>query len=229
MNWVEISKSKDVEQARAAVGVLDINEQDDRGRTPLMLYLTNRMPTEAIRCLLESGPDLEVEDKLGDTALKKAVKFKQIEAIQLLIEHGVKLDAPLGIQASAWNAARRNPDIADMLLDTKGAVRLKLTQVEQSVVDEILYEESSEKAVAQIRALDSAVLLHAIVNGYNWDDSPEPMIAACEHPECAEITRLDMAELLDADYWLEMDEDEVSEREDGPAYRQLAEQLSRIE
>lgn len=38
MNWVEISKSKDVEQAREAVGVLDINEQDDRGRTPLMLF-----------------------------------------------------------------------------------------------------------------------------------------------------------------------------------------------
>ncbi|KAJ3198067.1 hypothetical protein HK101_009497 [Irineochytrium annulatum] len=226
MNWVEISKSKDVEQAREAVGVLDINEQDDRGRTPLMLFLTNRMPIEAIRCLLETGPDLELEDKLGDTALKKAVKFKQLEAIPLLIEHGVKLDAPHGIQASAWNAARRNPDIADMLLDTQGAVRLKLTQAEQHVVDKILYEESSDKAAAQIRALNSAVLLHAIVNGYNWDDSPEPMIAVCEHSECAEITRLDMAELLDADYWLKMDEDEVNEREDGLAYRQLAERLS---
>ncbi|MEK4663108.1 DUF4274 domain-containing protein [Priestia sp. FSL H7-0729] len=227
MNWVEISKSKDVEQVRAAVGVLDINEQDNRGRTPLMLFLTNRMPTEAIRCLLESGPDLEVEDKLGDTALKKAVKFKQIEAIQLLLEHGVELDAPLGIQASAWNAARRNPDIADMLLNTKGAVRLNLTPAEQNIVDEILYEESPDKAAAVIRTLDSAIILHAIVNGYNWDDSPEPMIAACEHPQCADITRLDMAELLDADYWMEMDEDEVNEREDGPAYRQLAEQLSR--
>ncbi|MBR2564207.1 MAG: DUF4274 domain-containing protein [Paenibacillus sp.] len=227
MNWVEISKSKDVEQVSTAIDVLYINEQDDRGRTPLMLFLTNRMPIEAIQCLLESKPDLELKDKLGDTALKKAVKFKQVEAIQLLIEHGAKLDDPLGIQASAWNLARRNPDIADMLLDTDGAVRLKLTQAEQAVVDGILYEESSGKAAAKIRELDSAVLLHAIVNEYNWDDSPEPMIAVCEHPECAEITRLDMAELLDAEYWLEMDEDDITEREDGPAYRQLAEQLSK--
>jgi len=190
-----------------------------------MLFLTYRMPAKAIKCLLDKHPDLEAEDKLGDTALKKAVKFKQLEAIQLLIEYGVKLDSPQGIQASAWNAARRDPAIADMLLGTKGSVRLQLTEEEQAVVDEILYEESSEKAAAKIRELDTAELLHAVVNGYNWDDSPEPMLAACEHPACAEITLLDMVDLLDADYWLEMQEDEVNRSEDGPGYRRLAELL----
>ncbi|MNC78825.1 hypothetical protein D3C75_1311380 [compost metagenome] len=51
------------------------------------------------------------------------------------------------------------------------------------------------------------------------------MLAVCEHPACAEITLLDMLELMEADYWLEMDEEEVRQRVDGPAYRQLAEQL----
>ncbi|WP_433707238.1 DUF4274 domain-containing protein [Paenibacillus illinoisensis] len=225
MNWLEISKSKDVEQACAAVHSLDINERDERGRTPLMLFLTYRMPAEAIKCLLEQQADLDAEDKLGDTALKKAVKFKQIEAIQLMLEHGVKLDSTYGIQATAWNAARRDPTIADMLLGTTGSVRLQLTQAEQAIVDDILYEESSERAAAKIRDLDSDVLLHAVVDGYNWDDSPEPMLAACEHPACAEITLLDMVDLLDADYWLKMGEDEVNQSEDGPRYRRLAELL----
>lgn len=225
MNWLEISKSKDVEQACAAVHRLDINERDERGRTPLMLFLTYRMPPEAIKCLLEQQADMDAEDKLGDTALKKAVKFKQIEAIQLMLEHGVELDSTYGIQATAWNAARRDPAIADMLLGTTGSVRLRLTQAEQAIVDDILYEESSERAAAKIRDLDSAVLLHAVVDGYNWDDSPEPMLAACEHPACAEITLLDMVDLPDADYWLEMDEDEVNQSEDGPGYRRLAELL----
>ncbi|MFS0871871.1 hypothetical protein [Paenibacillus xylanilyticus] len=71
MNWLEISKSKDMEQACAAVNSLDINERDERGRTPLMLFLTYRMPAKAIKCLLDKHPDLEAEDKLGDTGLKK--------------------------------------------------------------------------------------------------------------------------------------------------------------
>ncbi|MCG7376149.1 DUF4274 domain-containing protein [Paenibacillus sp. ACRSA] len=225
MNWVEISKIKDVNQIREAVQGLNINERDERGRTPLMLCLTARMPAAGIRCILEQNPDLEIEDKLGDTALKKAIRFKQMEAISLLLEFGAKLDSPQGILGTAWNAARSNPNIADLLLDTPGAIRLKLTEDEQSKVDAIIYEESIEKAIAKIRGLDSAVLVHAVVSEYNWDDGPEPMLAVCGHPACAEITLLDMLELMEADYWLEMDDEEVRQRVDGPAYRRLAEQL----
>ncbi|WP_338540321.1 DUF4274 domain-containing protein [Paenibacillus tundrae] len=225
MNWVQISKIKDVNQIREAVQGLNINERDERGRTPLMLCLTARMPVEGIRCLLEQSPDLEIEDKLGDTALKKAIRFKQVEAISLLLEFGAKLDSPQGILGTAWNAARSNPNIADLLLDTPGALRLKLTEDEQNKVDAIVYEESIEQAIVKIRELDSAVLIHAVVSEYNWDDGPEPMLAVCEHPACAEITLLDMLKLMEADYWLEMDEEEVRQRVDGPAYRRLAEQL----
>ncbi|WP_338114621.1 ankyrin repeat domain-containing protein [Paenibacillus faecis] len=167
MNWNEVSRTKDLETVRNAAAELDVNERDDRGRTPLMLFLTHRMPVEAIEVLLNAGADLEAEDRLGDTALKKAVKFKQKEAIRKLLEAGAKLNSPGGILATAWNAARGNKEIADMLLGTAGAVRLTLTPQEQEVVDDILYEESGKDMCDKIRRLDSPVLLHAVVNGYN--------------------------------------------------------------
>ncbi len=106
MEWAKVCKTKDIERVREAVSKLDVNERDVRGRTPLMLFLTNRMPLEAIKLLLAQNIDLEVRDKLGDTALKKAVKFKQAEVLSLLLAEGVDLQAPEGITATAWYAAR---------------------------------------------------------------------------------------------------------------------------
>ncbi|MBD8038500.1 DUF4274 domain-containing protein [Solibacillus sp. A46] len=203
MNWKEVSKTDDLSLVKKAVTELDVNERDERGRTPLMLFLTNRMPVEAIEILIEQGADLEVHDKLGDTALKKAVKFKQIEALLKLIEAGAKLDSPFGILATAWNAARIDKKIADLLLETKGAVRLSLTLEEQRVVDRVLYEESQKKMCEKIERINSAEILHAIVNEYNWDDGPEPMLSVFQNPVTQKITLLDMYELLDGDYWLD--------------------------
>ncbi|HEY2495208.1 MAG TPA: hypothetical protein VGI33_20150 [Paenibacillus sp.] len=36
-------------------------------------------------------------------------------------------------------------------------------------------------SIKKVSRLDSPVLLHATVNGYNWDDGPEPMIAPWEN------------------------------------------------
>lgn len=227
MDWTEISKTKELDTIRSAVDLLDPNERDARGRTPLMLCIMNRMPVEGIRLLLEKGVDLEAEDKLGDTALKKAVKFKQAETVKLLLEFGASLDSPYGILGTAWNAARRNKTMADLLLGTNGAVRLTLDPREQEIVDGILYEESIDDMCSRIRELSSPELIHAVVDGYNWDDGPEPMIAAYENPACAEITLLDMYELMEADYWLDMDEEEWSHNEEYRLWRRLAEGLQK--
>lgn len=227
MDWLEVSKSKDIEIVRAGVNQLDPNERDARGRTPIMLFVTNRMPLEGIKLLLERNVELEAVDKLGDTVLKKAVKFKQVEVIKLLLEYGVELNSPKGILATAWNAARMNNAIADLLLNTKGAIRLTLDSEEQRKVDDILYEESLDKMSNMIRKLSSPVLLQAVVNGYNWDDGPEPMIAAFENPACAEITLLDMYELMDGDYWLEQDEEELAKSSWKCPWRRLAEELTK--
>ncbi|WP_343206929.1 DUF4274 domain-containing protein [Brevibacillus brevis] len=63
------------------------------------------------------------------------------------------------------------------------------------------------------------------MNGYNWDDGPEAMIAAFENPACATITLFDMYERMDADYWQEMDEEEIAESEERKRWRMLAMQL----
>lgn len=225
MDWTAASKSKELEIVRLAVDRLDPNERDARGRTPLMLFITNRMTVDGIKLLLEKNIDLEAEDRLGDTALKKAVKFKQTETVKLLIANGAQLNSPHGILGTAWQAARMDKAMADLLSNTDGAVRLTLNAEEQRIVDGILYEESLDEVASRIRGLSSSVLLHAVVNGYNWDDGPEPMIAAMENPDCAEITMLDMYALLDADYWLGMKEADAAASEEGRKWRRLAERL----
>lgn len=226
MNWKEVSDTKDLDVVRKAIAELDVNEQDERGRTPLMLFLTNRMPLQAIELLIEQGAKLELEDKLGDTALKKAVKFNQPDALMKLIEAGAKLDSPRGILATAWNAAReKNLYMADLLLNTEGAIRLLLTAQEEEIVDEILYEESLSRMSKKIRLLDSSVLLHAVVNGYNWDDGPEPMLAAFENSATPMITLIDMFDLMEGDYWLEKDESELQNSAEEMRWLELATRL----
>ncbi|GKV54474.1 hypothetical protein NCCP2222_04210 [Sporosarcina sp. NCCP-2222] len=207
MNWKEISKKNDdLLLVRKAAAELDVNERDERGRTPLMLFLTNRMPVQAIEILIEHGADLEAEDRLGDTPLKKAVKFKQVDALVKLIEAGAKLDSSQGILATAWNAARTDKKLADLLLETKGAIRLTLTQEEQEIVDEILYEESQDKMCEAIERINSPEILHAIVNDYNWDDGPEPMLSVFHNPAAPEITLLDMYDLVEGEDWMDRED-----------------------
>lgn len=71
MRWKEVSKTDNLSLVHQAAMELDVNERDERGRTPLMLFLTNRMPVKAIEILIEHGAELEAQDKLGETPLKK--------------------------------------------------------------------------------------------------------------------------------------------------------------
>ncbi len=226
-NWAEIARTKNVHAVRTAAGELDVNERDSRGRTPLMLFMTYKLPTEAVEILLEKGAEIEVTDKMGETALLKAIKFQQEGAVKLLLKYGAQIDSPRGIRATPWNAAASRGDraVADLLMETRGAIRLTLNDEEQQKLDALLYEEDREKALEAVRNLDSAVLLHAFVNGYNWDDGPELMFAAMESPACAEITLLDMYDLADGDYWLELRKEEYADNEERTAFRKLAENL----
>lgn len=205
MDWISIAKSKDLDQVRGAVSVLDVNELDARGRTPLMLFLTYRMPAEGIEILIEQGAELDAKDKLGDSVLNKAIKFKQKEAITLLLEHGVQLHSAQGITSTPWYFARGDHEIADMLLATEGSVRSKLTVQEQEAVDEILYEENLSIICNKVKNISSAEILHAYVNGFNWDDDLAPMEVVAANPACMEVTLHDMYELLDGEMWLDMD------------------------
>lgn len=228
LNWQDIIKRQDIEQLRQAVQTLDVNQKDERGRTPLMLLITNRSSLEAIQLLLERQPDLEIEDKLGHTALKKTIKFKQMAVITALIQAGARLDSEQGILATPWNFARQHhPGIADMLLDTVGSVRSIFLAQEEQQLDSILYEEDMAVVCRKIEQLDSSVILHAVVHQYNWDDGPEPMLTVANHPLCLSITKLDMYELLEADYWLAKEDQELAEHEEYPRWKELALLLDR--
>jgi hypothetical protein len=73
-----------------------------------------------------------------------------------------------------------------------------------------------------VKTINSAEILHAFVNEFNWDDDPTPMELVAINPACMKVTLHDMYELVDGDMWLEMDEDEVNHTYDGTRYRQLA-------
>lgn len=222
MDWLSIAKSKDIDQVREAVSILDVSERDERGRTPLMLFLTYRMPAEGIEMLIEQGAEIDAKDKLGDSVLKKAIKFKQKEAITLLLEHGVQLNSANGITSTPWYYAKGDHEIADMLLATEGSVRTKLTAQEQEAVDEILYEENITTILNKVKKITSAEILHAYVNGFNWDDDLAPMEVVVANPACMEVTLHDMYELLDGDMWLEMDQEELEDTYEGERYQKLA-------
>lgn len=223
MNWTEICKSKDLEAIRQALTEGgDVNWRDSRGRTPLMLLITNRAPVQFVELLMNHGTDLEIEDKMKETALIKAVKFNQPEIIDRLLEAGSHLDSPHGILGTAWHAARKcSKQLADKLLKTTGALRLTLTDEEQETVDAIIYEESLDKVCGLIQALESPVLLQAVVEQYNWDDGPQAMLTAFSNPNIAPITLMDMYELLDGDYWVEIEAEELRYPEDA-ACQELA-------
>ncbi|MCQ4085785.1 DUF4274 domain-containing protein [Saccharibacillus sp. JS10] len=226
-NWAEIARTKNVHAVRTAAGELDVNERDSRGRTPLMLFMTYKLPTEAVEILLEKGAEIEVTDKMGETALLKAIKFQQEGAVKLLLKYGARLDSPRGIRTTPWNAAASRGDraVADLLMETRGAIRLTLTEDEQNLLDQLLNEEDRHKALEAVQSLDSAVLLHAFVNAYNWDDGAELMVAVMENSACAEITLLDMYDLADGDYWLELRKEEYEDDAHRTAFRKLAESL----
>ena len=64
----------------------DINKIDRMGRTPLIYAIVQRKTRDMIETIIKYGANLELRDKLGDTALKKAIKFKRIDVVELLIE-----------------------------------------------------------------------------------------------------------------------------------------------
>ncbi|MFD1884706.1 DUF4274 domain-containing protein [Paenibacillus wenxiniae] len=224
MNWTDICRNGTLEQVQLAVRQGNVNERDQRERTPLMLLITNKRPVEQVELLLQHHADLEATDKLGETALFKSVKFKQYAILKLLVEAGAKLDHPHGVPYTAWYEAHKRGDraAAELLHNTPGAIRLELTDKEQQLVDSILDQESVAQACEAIQHIDDAALLHAVVQEYNWDDGHEPMQAVASHPLCQWITHYQMFELLEGEYWLNMEQEERDHRSDGAGWYTLA-------
>ncbi|MBN1065590.1 hypothetical protein FDA33_16305 [Clostridium botulinum] len=173
----------------------DIDKQDSRGRTPLINSIVQRKAIDVIESIIMAGANLELIDKLGDTALKKAIKFKRIDVVELLIKHGVNIQSE-NIENSPWFFARKNKKIADILLGTKGAIRLTLSRDEEDTLEELLYNEDIDEICSKIENLDSPEILHAFILEFNYDDEWLPIVSVLKNDNCKEITAIEIIELL---------------------------------
>ncbi|WP_105177112.1 MULTISPECIES: ankyrin repeat domain-containing protein [Clostridium] len=173
----------------------DIDKKDSRGRTPLINSIVQRKAIDVIESIIMVGANLELIDKLGDTALKKAIKFKRIDVVELLIKHGVNIQSE-NIENSPWFFTRKNKKIADILLDTKGAIRLTLSRDEENTLEELLYNEDIDYICSKIENLDSSEILHAFILEFNYDDEWLPIISVLKNENCKEITAIEIIELL---------------------------------
>ncbi len=173
----------------------DIDKKDSRGRTPLINSIVQRKAIDVIESIIMAGANLELIDKLGDTALKKAIKFKRIDVVELLIKHGVNIQSE-NIENSPWFFARKNKKIADILLGTKGAIRLTLSRDEENTLEELLYNEDIDYICSKIENLDSPEILHAFILEFNYDDEWLPIVSVLKNDNCKEITAIEIIELL---------------------------------
>ncbi|WP_270940563.1 ankyrin repeat domain-containing protein [Romboutsia lituseburensis] len=173
----------------------DIDKKDSRGRTPLINSIVQRKSIDIIESIIRAGANLELKDKLGDTALKKAIKFKRIDVVELLIKYGVNIQSE-NIENSPWFFARKNKKIADILLETKGSIRLTLSSDEENILEELLYNEDIDDICSKIENLDSSEILHAFVLDFNYDDEWLPIVTVLNNDNCKEITAIEIIELL---------------------------------
>ncbi|WP_410984490.1 ankyrin repeat domain-containing protein [Bacillus cereus] len=170
----EAIKNKNLDQFIEAIPKANIDEQDQFGRTPLHYVIIKKAPIEMFERLLAAGAKTTIKDRLHESVFSKAIKFGNKQAVECLIKNEVELNHPAGIKKTPWFAARHNPEIADLLLGTKGAVRLRLTESEQEIIDCCLYGEGVE-VESYFTELNTPVLLHAFVLHFNWDDELQPM------------------------------------------------------
>lgn len=116
MNIFEEIKNRSLNDLLKVAEKLNINEQDKYGKTPLHYSIVQKAPIEIFSELIKLGADLYIRDKLHDTVLDKAIKSKNILAINILLDQGFELDHPAGILHTHWYRAKNNPQIADLLI-----------------------------------------------------------------------------------------------------------------
>lgn len=202
MNIFEAIKSKSLEQLKEVITKNNINCKDQYERTPLHYAILQKAPIELVNELINCGADINIEDKLHETAIYKAIKFKNKQAIETLINNGVNLNHPLGIKHTPWFSARHLPEIADLMLKTEDAVRLMLTKEEKDIIEELLYLDEFDLEY-NFEKLNTPELLHAFVLNFNWDDDLKPIERILNNPLCMEITAIEIFELADGHYWLQ--------------------------
>ncbi len=198
----EAIERNSIEELKKAAVIENVNEQDDQGRTPLHYAIVKKSPIKIFKELIDFGANPSIKDQVYETVLYKAIKFKNKEAVKILMNTGMQLDNPLGIKFTPWFLAKDTPEIADLMLSsTKGAIRLTLTEEERNIIDDMVNSDINYE-MENINKLNTSELLHGFVLNFNWNKDIEPMEAVLRNPLCKEITAIEMFERVDGDNWL---------------------------
>jgi ankyrin repeat protein len=107
--------------------LVNLEEELDLGRTPLMHALFYERSIEIIKLLLNKGANINYENKLGITPLMIALdEENSIDIIKFLLDNGANVNDKdyKGIDVLTW--ASRNPiEIIQLLLDRGARVNMK--------------------------------------------------------------------------------------------------------
>jgi len=203
----EAIKSKSFQKVKEVLQKENLDIQDSQGRTPLIYAITQHASIEVIDLLLEADADPGIEDKLGYSTLTKAIKYERSDVIERLLSR-VELNHPSGIVCTPWFQARHSPALADLLLKTKGSIRLTLTPDESRILNEIkcdvkfdeVYDEYFNQnfecfrdyLLKRLTKLNTPELVHAFVMDFNWDDQLDEIEYLTETPYMQEITAIEI-------------------------------------
>ena len=123
-----IPPGEEHDTCREALAGADVNTRDVKGKTPLMLVVTDNLVsdcdhTQCVNELIKAGADVNVADRSGGTALMLALHHAQAKEPSKLVDLLIKSGADVNIQnkegktALNLTAMRGNVECLRLLLD----------------------------------------------------------------------------------------------------------------
>jgi ankyrin repeat protein len=120
----------DVAEVRRLIDAgADVALGNEYGATPMSLA-AEVANTEILELLLDAGADVESPNADGQTALLAVARTGNVDAARLLLEHGAAVDAREawgGQTPLMWAAARRHPEMIDLLIGSGAAADARST------------------------------------------------------------------------------------------------------
>lgn len=209
MNIKELINEKHYDEIINYYTSENINEIDKFGRTILHILIVNKCPVSIFKAMICKGADPYIKDKSGQNAMIKAIKFKAVDVINYLREYGFELNSEIGIFDTPWFSARNDDNIADLLIATRGSIRLGLYEEEKNLIEDLLYD---EECFSKLDNLNTPELIYGYILRFNYDDDLKPIKYLLEKPICKEIIAIEVFQLLDGKYVIEHEKSKYDEK-----------------